>query len=497
MKATIIGSDLLEKNGDVTFLEINTNTTIYNQGADLLDYTALFDMLQANSINQFHFIWTELDAYTPHFEKFRFKEILEEKCQEAGISFQEYSVPKNSITIPYVEDAPDKFILRQSFDTTALVDETYCADKFEFFDLMSGSAYTPGTYFTSLNLSLDTFTNLDTTSPNAPNVLVKAKTPGYNIDEYPAIYRLETVEELADLKQNLAAGTLAQEFIYSEDNLVEGRYAIIRSIDIIYGSTLDIINLGGYKQSTVLPVSSCSDEFVTGTKKLNQKSRFKYITKAIGAGKGVDYHTDDDSVIVDYTGALKDVDTIQLGDYVRSINFEDNHGNPAAKFDQTLLETYGWDGTVAQANATLAPMSSSLNSMVSASVETIYVRITLEDGKTWTDSPSCTYFFEESGSLNTRWDKVNKMVVGDKLVVTDVNTNNLTTLAITSLEMEFATKTIYSLDFEPSDLFLVDVGDGLFSVMHNTCWCPYNYCGHWCNSSYCPNCQGGGGFEKI
>jgi hypothetical protein len=62
-----------------------------------------------------------------------------------------------------VEDAPDKFILRQSFDTTALVDETYCADKFEFFDLMSGSAYTPGTYFTSLNLSLDTFTNLDTT----------------------------------------------------------------------------------------------------------------------------------------------------------------------------------------------------------------------------------------------------------------------------------------------------------------------------------------------
>lgn len=496
MKATIIGSDLLERNGDVTFLEINTNTTIYNQGADLLDYTALFAMLQENSITEFHFIWTELDSYTPHFERFRFKDILEEKCQEVGISFHDYSVPKNSITVPYVEDAAHKFILRQSFDTTALVDETYCADKFEFFNLLSGSAYIPNTSFTDLNLTLNTFTNLDNTVTGVPNVLVKSRIPGYNLDEYPAMYRLDTVEELEDLKQNLPAGTLAQEFIYSEDNLVDGRYAVIRSIDIIYGGNLDVINLGGYKQTTIIPVAFCADEFVAGTKKLNQKSRFKYLTKAIGAGKATNYHTDDDSVIVDYTGALKDVDTIQLGDYIRSINFQDNHGNPAASFDQTLMETYGWDGTLAQANATLTPMSSSLNSMVSASVETIYIRITLEDGKTWTDSPSCTYFFEESGSLNTRWDKVNKMVVGDKIVVTDVNTNSLTTLAITSLEMEFATKVIYSLDFEPSDLFLVDVGDGLFSVMHNTCWCPWNYCGHWCNSWYCPSCSGGG-FEKI
>ena len=58
MKATIIGSDLLQKNDSVKFLEINTNTTIYNEGADLLDYTSLFDMLTTNNITQVHFIWT-------------------------------------------------------------------------------------------------------------------------------------------------------------------------------------------------------------------------------------------------------------------------------------------------------------------------------------------------------------------------------------------------------------------------------------------------------
>jgi len=45
MKATIIGTDLLEKNGEVKILEINTNTTIYNEGAVLLNYDPLFEVL--------------------------------------------------------------------------------------------------------------------------------------------------------------------------------------------------------------------------------------------------------------------------------------------------------------------------------------------------------------------------------------------------------------------------------------------------------------------
>ena len=36
---------------------------------------------------------------------------------------------------------------------------------------------------------------------------------------------------------------------------------------------------------------------------------------------------------------------------------------------------------------------------------------------------------------------------------------------------------------------LVDIGDGDFSVMHNSCWCPWTYCGYYCNSWYCPGCS--------
>jgi hypothetical protein len=350
---------------------------------------------------------------------------------------------------------------------------------------MSGSEYIPKTYQIGENIGLDSLDSVNYTNTETPNVLIKARYPSYDTLEYPALYRVADTTELNDVKNLVNSNYLAQEFIFSEDNLEEGRYSIIRSIDIIYGSNLDIINMGGYKQSTLIPLSFTADEFLEGTNKLNQKSRYKYITKELGNFAKNDYHTDDDSFILKNDGTLADIDTIQLGDYVRSIDYVDFNDNHAAKFEEGKINTFGWDSNLIQDNQTLIQTGSALNNMISASVDTIYVRITLEDGRTWTDAPSATYYIEESGSLSTRWEKVNNMFVGDKLVITDDNTSELTIITISALEMEHAQKVIYNLDFEPSDLFLVDIGDGNFSVMHNSCWCPWQYCGYWCNSYYC------------
>jgi hypothetical protein len=489
MKGTIIGTDLLEYNNSVKILETNTNTCIFNEGADLLEYDTLFNTLVSNSITEFHYIWTEVDSHKPGNQPYRFKTILEQKCSENNISFTDYVVSVGSITVPYIEDASHKFILRQAFDTTALVDDTYCADKFEFFSLMSGSSYIPNTYQNDEILGIDTVNGITDNGDN-PNILIKARYPNYDYSKLPELHILTSVDELTELKAETPTNHLLQEFIFDEANLVDGRYSIIRSIDIIYGGNLDVVNMGGYRQSTIIPLTFTSTELLADTTKLNQKSRYKYITKDVSKEKGIEYHTDDESMILDYTGSLIDVDTIKLGDYVKSINFEDAGGYNAAKFTANVM-TYNWDSTVQLSNETLTQMSSSLQSMVSSSVDTIYVRVTLEDGKTWVDSPSCTYYIEESGSLATRFEKLNKMYVGDKLVVTDSNTNLLTTIAISGLEMEHAQKVIYSMDFEPSDLFLVDIGDGDFSIMHNSCWCPSQYCGNYCNSYYCPACDSG------
>jgi hypothetical protein len=490
MKGVIIGSDLLEHNGDVKFIETNTNATIYNHGAEMLDYDSLFDMLTSNGITEFHFIWTESDAFTPLYEPYKFKEILEEKCSENNISFNDYIVPMGSITVPYIEDSSTKFILRQSYDTTALIDETYCADKFGFFNLMSGSGYIPNTYQLDSELGIDTLTDVDTSDLSKPNILIKARYPQYDRALYPEIHTIVDVQQLSDIKSNLPTDYLVQEFVYSTDNLVENRYSIIRSVDIIYGSELDVINMGGYKQSSILPISTFENEFKSGSTKLDQKTRYKYITKVVDDVKH-EYHTDEDSLIVDYTGSLQRADAIQLGSYVRSIDFVDFNGNQAGNFEEGKLDVLGWESDLQQSRDTLTQTTSSLNYITSASVDTMFIRVTLADGRTWTDSPACTYYIEESGSLATRFEVLNKMYVGDKIVITNSETTELTTLEIAGLEMEHAKMTVYALDFEPSDLFLVDLGAGNYGVMHNQCWCPWSFCGDWCYRAWCPTCDQG------
>jgi hypothetical protein len=489
MKATILGTDLLEYNNSVKILEINTNTTIWNDGADLLDYDALFTTITQNNITEFHYIYTEGDAYKPLNAPHRFEDILKEKCAVLGITYTPHVVAHNSVTVPYIEDSADKFILRQAFDTTALVDEMYCADKFEFFNLMSGSEYIPNTYFTSNTISTDSLSTLNFENGNEPNLVKKNRYALYDTLALPAIYSIQTSADFDTFKSayDASENNLLQEFVYDTANIVDGKYSVIRSIDIIYGSNLDVISMGGYRQSAIIPLSFALNEFKLDSNELNQKTRYKYITKQLGNHSKVDYHTDDESMILDYTGSLVDVDTIKLGDYIKSINFTDVNGT-GPSHDRNI-EVYGWDSDLAQSNATLTEVSSSLVGIVSASVDTIFVKITLENGLTWSDAPSCTYYIVESGSTATRFEKVNHLYVGDKIVVTDSETNSLSTLEITGLEMEYASKTIYGLDFEPSDLFLVDIGDGLFSIMHNSCWCPWNYCGHWCNSVWCPSCD--------
>lgn len=495
MKGTIIGSDLLQKGDSVQVLEINTNTTIFNSGAELLDYNPLFSVLVQNNINELHFIYTAGSSFYPsNAGSFVFEDKLKEKCQENNILYFSYVVPENSVTVPYIEDSPNKFILRQSFDTTALVDETYCADKFEFINLMSGSTYIPKTFFNHASLGVDDIDGINTLNPNQPNYVIKSKSPDYDSHQYPELYELTTQEELNDLKQNLPDNHLIQEFIYDEQNIVDGRWSVIRSIDIIYGSSLDVINMGGYKQSTIIPMDFLTNEFVENTKKYNQKTRYKYINKQLFGGFVIDYHVDDETQILSYDGTLIDVDTIQLGAYVKSIDFTDLDGKSVN--DAENITAFGWDGTLAKTIETLTDVQTTLNGIKSTSVDTFFIRITLSNGLSWDDAPSATYYFEEVNSLSTRWDKVNNMVVGDKLVVRNNVTNELQTVEITNLEMVFGQKTIYDLDFEPSDLFLVDIGDGLFGIMHNSCWCCYNPCGHWCCQSTCPPCNFGG-LQKI
>ena len=493
MKATILGTDLLQHGDSVKILEINTNAAIYNVGAEFLDYTALFDVLTSNNITEFHFIYVDEKAQAPNgAEDFIFEDKIKEKCTELGISYTPHVVPGGSVTVPAIEDTDNKFILRQAYDTSALVDSTYCADKFEFFSLMSGSSYIPDTYFSSDDLSLDGFNSLNINDSQYPNSVQKARYPQYDREALPRLSKYTTTEQLASAKSNLDSDILIQEFIQDDSNVVDGYWSVIRSIDIIYGSNLDTISLGGYTHSSVVPLTFCDNEFYENGVDLTKKSRSKFLNQNSSLEVGtIRYHTDEESDILMFDGSISNVTQIQEGDIIKTANFDWIVGGSGEEHDPRTSYT-----SVDTISGSLSYVSSSLISSESQEVESFFVQITLDGGEVWTDTPSTSYVIERSGSLDTNFEFVNKLLVGDKIITINKNTNNVSKKEITSLEMVWDSVKIYNLDFEPYDYFMVDVSNDEYALMHNVCsycyatWAP---CGNYFCDSTCPPCLNFGG----
>jgi hypothetical protein len=500
MKGTIIGTDLLEFNNSVKILEINTNTTIFNSAADLLDYTSFFEMLVNNNITELHFIYNSEEAYIKDTDtySFLFEEKLKTKCIENSITYYDYKVPKNSVTVPYVEDADNKFILRQAYDTTALVDETYCADKFEFFNLMKDSEYIPKTYINNGGeLSFDTFNTISNYTNGRPNLVKKDRYPSYDFNLYPSLSKLNTDTELNQLKTSVDNSTfLIQEFIYDDSNVVNNRWNVIRSIDILYGGELDVLNIGSYKTSTFVDIDAWTDEYKSDGITLNKKSRYKWVNKAAyDTTTDFNYHTNSESLILSSIGTLITSNDLQVGNNIASVNFLDVDGLSPNSYDVNSLRTppRRWNSTIEQAQSTLTNLPSEVMGITSASLSEIMLKITLENGVSWTEFKDTQYLVQAADSSVTYFDRLNTVEIGDKMVTYNKTTSELGILTITGLEIVYDEVIGYNIDIAPSDLFLVDITTDLFAIQHNIIcdYCGWFECGGWNCMESCPDCYGG------
>jgi hypothetical protein len=499
MKGTIIGTDLLEFNNSVKILEINTNTTIFNSAVDLLDYTLFFEMLVNNNINELHFIYNESDAYINDTDTmlFLFEERLKTKCIENGITYFDYKVPANSVTVPFIEDANNKFILRQAFDTTALVDETYCADKFEFFNLMKDSQYIPKTYINNgTELSFDTFNTISNYTNGRPNLVKKDRYPSYDFHLYPALSKLTTDVQLSQLKTSVDNTTfLIQEFIYDDANIVNNRWNVIRSIDILYGGELDVLNMGSYKTSVFVDVDAWADEYESDGTTLTKKSRYTWVNKPVYNTGDFNYHTNGESLVLGSDGTLLNLNNLQIGNPIASVNFTDEDGLSPNSYDADSFRTphRQWGSTIEQAQSTLTNTPSEVLDITSKTVSEIMLKITLENGVSWNEPRDTIYLIQAANSNVTHFDRLNTVEIGDKMVTYNKTTLELSTLVITGIEIVYDEIIGYNINIQPSDLFLVDVTTDLFVVQHNySCdFCGWYSCGDYFCSYNCPGCNQG------
>lgn len=501
MKALIVGSDLiLDENGEPKLVEMNTSSGVFDSMISELNLTSLVDLVLNNSINEVHFIFNDDIMVFDHNIQFfdndgnpksvLLQDVLEELFISSGVTFIKHPVSRNSITVPFIEDSNTKLILRQSYDGSALIDETYCADKMGLQDLIKNETYAIPTYLDATNVTIDTLLTL---KENSPNVVRKFRYPVYDGKVFPELHKVNTNEELALMKTSLTEEYYLQEFINSTHNLSDGRYSIIRSFDILYGPNLDVLHLGSYTSSAPIDHDIWENTLVPGTTILDMKSRIKWISKTTTDLLDIDFHADNESKLLKSDGLMVGVDDIQIGDLMKSIDFS-NFPTTERNYLPNLTSTFQ------EISDTLIINSANVIQKSSKTVDSLFITVQLENGNSWLDYPTSYTYVEEKDLTTTRFKKVNEFIIGDKVLTIDHNSGTLSKVAITGLTVSFEeSKNIYQINVEEQDIFLpmLDETNNISLIQHNVgcCdWCdgyPAYNCGTYCCAGDCPNCGGG------
>lgn len=506
MKALILGTDLLkDSNGTLRIIETNTNVDVHNDIVPNLNWTLFKQFLIDNSITKVHFIYTDgnliksqnkLNKFDNVTINISLKDKMSEIMNELSGTFEFHEVPKNSVTVPYIEDAADVLIIRTSYDTTAMLDEEYAKDKVNFHRLISNQTFSTNIYYHSdldVSLNVDTLTSLHITEGDAPNYIVKTRQPHVDHNDYPKAYKINSLENLQTLKNSLSENEFMEEFHQHSENFVNDKIGVIRSLDILYGSNLDCLHLGSYIMTSTVKHNQWETTYDSDGK-MSQQSRPLWLTK-YSKIPFTSYILDNDTPIITADGSLKYPSELLLGDNLKSIGLE--WVSPEDSVDENGIPTFlvGIDsGSFANDLETFNVGTSSIVDMQQKNVETLMIQVTLENGVIYEDLATSIMVIEKYDTLVTIFEPTNKFRINDSIVFFDYINNTLTKSKITNLDIVFVNRTIYNIDVAIIDTFLpiADTTLGISFIQHNDgfcyAWCQYSDCS-WSSCNGCGFCD--------
>ena len=324
MKATLFSADFVkDANGGVRLLELNTDTGVTETALGKISYTALNNYITSNNLTKITVV-----AKAQHHRLF--VENFETNITNNVTSVTEFIKiyePLNSSYPTAVTDAADRLILRLAYDEAAVFDSTYCKTNFNTYKLfVTDAATNSGSiaefyHSSSADGELDYLTKTVNSANNVPDAGLKADeaTPikffklGDNGSGVSASWD-------ALIANNYADGGLLTKYHYNSGANINGAVSSIRSLNVIAGTNLDLINLANYSShaSFDLP-SDISSEVNTGTQvnELHIKHYYEYATNMIKHDSDFDgVHEDHQIVKADNTSAaIKD---LVVGDELKS-----------------------------------------------------------------------------------------------------------------------------------------------------------------------------------
>lgn len=245
MNSVLIGVDFSIIEDDVKFLEMNTDTGISDKMVDHFDFTSLFNYITSSNFTKLHLIYKDL--YTSK----KFIDQIKLFCINNNITYSETITQVNAILIPEVGNDDETLILRIAYNAQAILDDLYCRDKSETMKLIFDynlTEYIPKTY-SKYNDEVTISDNLNTLNDNGliPNLIAKRTLPDVLKKLFPALYKIDSLENLSELKNSLPTNTILQEYIYTPSTVIDSTIVNhVRSWFLLTNSLTEIIDCGGY-----------------------------------------------------------------------------------------------------------------------------------------------------------------------------------------------------------------------------------------------------------
>lgn len=437
MNSVLIGVDFAVTNDDVKLLELNTDVGISLPMISQFDFVSLFNYINTNNISTLHLIYKEI------YTVYQFIDEVKSQCLVNNVNYLETLVDSNAIFIPEIEDNETKLVLRLAYNSQAILDDLYCRDKSELIKILFDNNlqdYIPKTY-SVYNDGVTISDNLITLNDNGiiPNLIVKKSLPDVSKKMYPALYNLETNQELIDLKTSLPSETILQEYLYSPNTVIDSTIVNhVRHWFLLANGLSDVVDCGGYIGANSVQIE---ENLITYTdKKLDNIARAMFFSNPSRISS--------DGIPNDYFVKVKNTDdtftdkiagNIEVGDIIQAIDVL----TLDASITRTQTEQWTYTGSL---NDLLTYTTASVISIMNKDVEDWFYKIDYTSGTSLLPNGKLI-LVEDSGVVSFK--NVVNLEVGDVIFN---GPNSFST--ISSISNEYYSGSMAIIDIEPSDVYI-------------------------------------------
>ena len=479
---------MYDKEGNLKPIEINTavgwNLNKLESNADSLDLSHLQTFINNNAFTKLVYIGSIVYLNTE----------LQSMTSASALEYEYFEVNSDSITIPYVEDNDQTLIIRSAYDTTALVDDTYCRDKVEFLKLIKDQSI--GFQFAYKNENNELVSNITTITDNGihPNFILKHRNPNYDKSIYPKLFKVSTQEELEIVLGNVTIDYFLMEFLYNPTKLYENHIQLKRGLSLLFPPNLESISLGGY-------TTFCVDD-------LNNENTYDGITFELTSSR-MPYVTSDfvikvpklqsGDLVVMADGTTKTAEELSIGDYVKTIDIP----NPfdVSSYDEVV--NYGITFEELQNGTTYS--SNKVTKKLKINNWCYVTKINFTDNTDWLDTEGSKYLSIKNNqvrflSLRQLSPEETTLKVGDSVILLNTSDDVVPSFIekeVASIERLTQFFGGYVIEVEREHLFLTKASaedtTSYVAIEHNAAPCYSGYYGCGGNvgcPKLTPNCCG-------